>query len=36
MWRSPMGPITISYALPLRKEDDDRIERLQFTFTGAF
>lgn len=36
MWRSPMGPITISYALPLRKQDDDRIERLQFTFTGAF
>ena len=36
MWRSPMGPITISYALPLRKQDDDRIERLQFTFTGGF
>ncbi len=48
MWRSPMGPISISYALPLRKQDavydtngalvrpGDRIERLQFTFAGAF
>lgn len=36
MWRSPMGPISISYAIPLRKQDDDRIERLQFTFTGGF
>ncbi|RMH91136.1 outer membrane protein assembly factor BamA [Lysobacter pythonis] len=48
MWRSPMGPISISYALPLRKKDatfgpngamidpGDRIERLQFTFAGAF
>ena len=36
MWRSPMGPISISYAFPLRKEDDDEIERLQFTFGGSF
>lgn len=36
MWRSPMGPISISYALPLRKEDGDDIERLQFTFGGQF
>ncbi len=48
MWRSPMGPISISYAIPLRKQDaifdstgkmvqeGDRIERLQFTFTGGF
>ncbi len=31
-WQSPMGPISISYAQPLRKEDGDQIERLQFTF----
>ncbi|WP_026802280.1 outer membrane protein assembly factor BamA [Arenimonas oryziterrae] len=31
-WQSPMGPITISYAMPIRKEDGDQIERLQFTF----
>jgi len=31
-WQSPMGPISISYAIPLRKEEFDDIERLQFTF----
>ncbi len=34
LWRSPMGPLSISYALPLRKKDTDQIERLQFTFGG--
>jgi outer membrane protein insertion porin family len=34
LWRSPMGPLSISYALPIRKEDGDQIERLQFTFGG--
>jgi len=36
VWRAPVGPISISYAFPLRKEDDDEIERLQFSFGGAF
>ena len=36
LWRSPMGPISISYATPLRKKDDDQVERLQFTFGGVF
>ena len=36
LWRSPMGPIAISYALPLRKKEGDDIERLQFTFGGQF
>ncbi|HEY4555560.1 MAG TPA: outer membrane protein assembly factor BamA [Lysobacter sp.] len=36
MWRSPMGPISISYAMPLRKDDNDELERLQFTFGGSF
>jgi len=31
-WQSPMGPISISYAIPIRKENGDQIERLQFTF----
>jgi len=31
-WQSPVGPISISYALPIRKEAGDDIERLQFTF----
>ena len=48
LWRAPVGPISISYAFPLRKKDairdddgdilveGDEIERLQFTFGGAF
>lgn len=36
MWRSPMGPISISYAAPIKKDDIDEIERLQFTFGGSF
>jgi len=35
MWRSPMGPISISYAFPLRTRDGDQLERLQFTFAGS-
>ncbi|MEJ7746233.1 MAG: outer membrane protein assembly factor BamA [Luteimonas sp.] len=36
LWRAPVGPITISYALPIREFDGDEIERLQFTFSGGF
>ena len=36
LWRAPVGPISISYAFPLRTEDTDELERLQFTFGGAF
>ncbi|GAA5076648.1 outer membrane protein assembly factor BamA [Lysobacter panacisoli] len=48
MWRSPMGPISISYAFPIKKYDReyaadgtllreaDELERLQFTFGGTF
>jgi outer membrane protein insertion porin family len=36
LWRAPVGPISISYAFPLRNDDDDELERLQFTFGGAF
>lgn len=35
-WESPMGPIQISYALPIQRERSDQIERLQFTFGGSF
>ena len=35
LWRSPMGPLSISYAIPLRKQDTDQVERLQFTFGGS-
>jgi outer membrane protein insertion porin family len=36
LWRAPVGPISISYAFPLRSEETDELERLQFTFGGAF
>lgn len=36
LWRAPVGPISISYAFPLKKEEGDELERLQFTFGGAF
>ena len=48
MWRAPVGPISISYSYPLRQQKEvrggsgelikqgDEIERLQFTFGGAF
>jgi outer membrane protein insertion porin family len=36
LWRAPVGPISISYAFPIRKEPGDEVERLQFTFGGAF
>ncbi|MDB6163888.1 MAG: bamA [Xanthomonadaceae bacterium] len=36
LWRAPVGPISISYAFPIRQEPGDDIERLQFTFGGSF
>ncbi|HBN53742.1 MAG TPA: outer membrane protein assembly factor BamA [Stenotrophomonas sp.] len=36
LWRAPVGPISISYAFPLKKKEGDEIERLQFTFGGQF
>ncbi len=36
LWRAPVGPISISYAYPIKKKDGDEIERLQFTFGGGF
>jgi outer membrane protein insertion porin family len=36
LWRSPMGPISISYAIPLRTQPFDQTERLQFSFGGQF
>jgi len=44
LWRSPMGPLSISYAIPFRTKDadfsagfpGDELERLQFSFGGSF
>lgn len=35
-WQSPLGPIGISWATPLRSQNGDRIERLQFNFGSQF
>ncbi|MGH8104833.1 MAG: outer membrane protein assembly factor BamA, partial [Arenimonas sp.] len=35
-WQAPVGPISISYSLPLRSEEGDKVERLQFSFGQSF
>ena len=35
-WQAPVGPIIISYALPLREFEGDRTESLQFSFGTTF
>jgi outer membrane protein insertion porin family len=35
-WLSPIGPLKFSYALPLRKEDTDKLQRLQFQLGTVF
>jgi outer membrane protein assembly factor BamA len=33
---SPMGPLKISVAAPMKKQEGDRTQSFQFTFGGAF
>ena len=37
-WQAPIGPLIISFAMPLRSKDADRHyeERIQFTFGSQF
>lgn len=35
-WVSPMGPIKLSYAIPLFAQPNDRIEKFQFLFGSSF
>jgi outer membrane protein insertion porin family len=35
-WISPVGPLRIAYAIPVRKKPGDRIERLQFQIGTSF
>ncbi|MFZ3142054.1 outer membrane protein assembly factor BamA [Polaromonas sp.] len=35
-WISPVGPLRIAYAVPLRKQPSDKIERLQFQIGTSF
>lgn len=36
VWRSPMGPVNLTLALPLLKESFDETESLQFSFGARF
>ncbi|RQW26000.1 outer membrane protein assembly factor BamA [Rhodobacteraceae bacterium CH30] len=35
-WLSPVGPMKFSYAVPLKKEESDKIQRFQFTLGTVF
>ena len=35
-WISPVGPLKLSYGTPLRKQDQDRIQKFQFQIGSAF
>lgn len=35
-WSSPMGPLKFSFAHPLNKKPDDKIQRLQFQMGTVF
>ena len=35
-WISPVGPLKLSYGTPVRKQPNDRIQRLQFQIGTAF
>jgi outer membrane protein insertion porin family len=35
-WISPMGPLRFSYAMPIRKQTNDKIQRLQFQIGTSF
>lgn len=35
-WQAPVGPIIVNFARPLRKQDGDRTENIQFTFGSQF
>lgn len=35
-WVSPLGPMKLSYGLPLRKQADDKVKRFQFTLGQIF
>ncbi len=35
-WQAPVGPIILNLSTPLKKGDDDQIERLQFSFGTQF
>jgi len=35
-WYSPIGPLALSYALPINDVETDRLEKFQFTIGRGF
>jgi outer membrane protein insertion porin family len=35
-WYSPVGPLSVSYALPINDEEGDELEKFQFTIGRGF
>jgi outer membrane protein insertion porin family len=35
-WVSPMGPLRFSYAFPVKRQDTDKIQKLQFQIGTSF
>ncbi len=35
-WRAPVGPIVLNLSYPIKKQDNDEVERFQFTFGTMF
>jgi len=35
-WTSPMGPLKFSYAIPLNKQPQDKVQKFQFSMGSAF
>jgi outer membrane protein insertion porin family len=35
-WLSPVGPLAVSFAVPLNDEDDDDVQEFQFSLGAGF
>ncbi len=36
IWASPFGPLRVDYAVPVAKEDFDRVQNLKFGISSSF
>ena len=36
IWASPFGPLRVDYAIPVAKEDFDRVQNLKFGISSSF